>query len=919
LILQRARGIFVLLVLLVAKPVFAAEATTGTLFGTVADTAGAPVVGAQVSAAAPAGDYHTRTDVHGRFVILGMTPDTYVVSVEAPGFGAVSQAGVVVGASEAEHLTYRLSRELRTIGEVRASGTAFTAGATSDRFTVSGPPAQTLRASSSGLASYTQGTVQGAIANVPGVDLDSFANAILRGGRVSDAVFDYDSVPIPQGLIVEPGGNVDGAQLPTTGIASTNVTLAGYSNESDNALGGIIDQVPAIGTYPARATFELADGLGVQYQLASAQLLWATPDLKWRYAFAGTAGGEYLSYGDGTTFYPAEAGTYGLALQSRSQCSFEGNVHDRLDEKDDLSILTLVGEAAYDQYGSPYQGETVGAFDGEATTYPGETNPNAPVTYASGVRGGYDILKAQWQHTGATLFTRLQLYQAQYGSSAGGPFWDENGFPNGSISLAEQSSQRQNGVNLDSEGMYGRHHVSFGAEYRIETSQLNQVVPTADEFITSNPTIDSYLAYAADSWSVTDRLALLGAARLTGAHMKPSDGFAYDTGALDPHLGITYRLNDALAVRANFDRITVAPAPLEVDRTDSTNVQPNGSPAPFVPLNPETADDFTYSLEGGGRTQFRLTYYYKFEENLIDVLPFNFRSAVAAGLSPNGVGVPTNAGQLQAKGLEVYTKSGGLTFDGNLSRAFSSSASQFAFNDLNAPAVAAGHLFPVGYQPDFSSALSYEFAAYHRRLRVTPSLSFSTGYPYGNGKMVYVFDPSTGKPVQVPNDNYVNPGANYYFLANPSEPYNAQTNPYIRSLGTNEGNDPNTLRTPSETYLNLHIEGDISRRLSVILDIANVLGNFSPTEYQTNPYLIGPPGYKGGNAVYADCYGQILAGTVPCAPGLPSGVAPYTLGNGVPTNDGSTQSVPWNYGTAGYVPQSYPLGRTVQIRLRYQL
>ena len=78
-------------------------------------------------------------------------------------------------------------------------------------------------------------------------------------------------------------------------------------------------------------------------------------------------------------------------------------------------------------------------------------------------------------------------------------------------------------------------------------------------------------------------------------------------------------------MRANFDHITVAPAPLEVDRVDSTNADQNGNLAPFVPLGPETANDFTYSFEGGGRTQFRLTYYQKFEKNLIDVLPFNFR------------------------------------------------------------------------------------------------------------------------------------------------------------------------------------------------------------------------------------------------------------------------------------------------------
>lgn len=904
-----------------AKIAGAAEATTGLIAGTVATATGTPISNAKVSAAAPSGRYSAVTDAQGRFTILGVVPDTYVVSAEAPGFEPVSQGGVTVLSGQEHRTSFQLEKGLRTIGAVRSRSGAFEVGATSDTFHVDGAAARAAypTTSSAGLASYTQGTIQGAIANVPGVDLDPFANAILRGGRVGDTVFDYDSVPIPQGLIVEPGGNIDGAQLPTTGIASTNVTLAGYSNESDNALGGIVNQIPALGTYPGRSTFEFANGAGTKYQSYDVQILRATPDLKWRYAFASTFGSEYFKYGDGTTFYPAEAATYGLSLQTRGQYSIAANAHYQATPKDDLSLLTLIGQAAYNQFGSPYAGQTVGQYDGATTVYPGETDPNAPVTYAAGVRGSYDVVKAQWQHTGARVFSRLQLYQSRTGSSAGGPFWDENGFPDGSISLFQTSWQRQYGVNLDNDAVFGRHRVRFGAEYRTNTSYLDQVVPTADERITSHPTIGSYLAYAGDAWSVTDRLELTGSARATHATFKPSAGNAYALGAIDPHFGASYRLGTKYALRFNFDRITVAPAPLEVDRVDSANVDENGNPAPFVPLAAENANDFTYSFEGGGRTQFRVTYFQKLESNLIDVLPFNFRSAVSAGLNPNGVGVPTNIGNLRASGLELYVKNGGFAFNANLNRAFSSSASQYAYNGLNAPAIAAGHLFPASYLPDFTAELAYEFVTASRRVRITPALSYSTGYPYGNGKTAWIFDPVTGKPVQVPNDNYVNPGANYYFLADPSRPYDAATNPYIGNLGTNEGNDPNTLRSTPQFTVNLHVEADLAPRLTAILDVANLLGNSAPTAYQNNPYLIGPPGYTGGNATYAACYGQILAGTSPCAPGLPAGVTPYTLGNGVPTNDGVTQSVPWTYGTAAYSPQSYPLARTLQFRLRYRI
>jgi len=899
----------------------AAEATTGVIVGTVALSGATPVAAVTISASSPSGRYEAASDARGHFVMLGVAPGSYTISAEAAGYEPATLLDVRVLPGQEQHVSFALKPLLKNIGNVRATAGAFTVGASSDSFTVTGAAAraQFPTTSSAGLASYSQGSVQGAIANVPGVDLDPFGNAILRAGRVGDAAFEYNSVVIPQGLIAEPGGNVDGAQLPTTGVASTAVTLAGYSNESDNALGGVVNQIPAIGSYPGRASFEAGIGSGTQFQFANMEILGATPDLKWRYALAGTLGSEYFQYGNGTTFYPSEAGTYGLALQSRGQYSFATNVHFAATPVDDVSVLFLVGQAEYNQYGSPFAGETVGQFNGATTVFPGSTNPNAPVDYSAGVRGDFDLLMAQWQHTGKAIFSRLQVYQSQYGSSAGGPFWDENGFPDGSISLSEVSAQRQNGVNLDNEGLFGQHYIRFGAEFRANTSYLNQIVPTADEFINSNPTVISYLAYVGDSWSASNRLVLSGTARVTDSHVMPSDGFAYDAGAIDPHLGVSYRIGSLYALRANFDHITVAPAPLEADRTDSTNVDENGNPAPFVPLAPETANDFTYSFEGGGRTQFRLTYYQKFEKNLIDVLPFNFRSSVDAGLNPNGVGVPTNVGELRANGLELYLKNGGLALDSNLVRAYSSSASQFAYNDLNAPAVAANHLFPVGYQPDFTTELSYEFVTAHNRLRITPSLSYSTGYPYGNGKMAWIFDPTTNKPIQVPNDNYVNPGANYYFLQNPSQPFNAVTNPYIGNLGTAEGNDPNTLRSTPQIFINLHLEATLAPRLTAILDIANLLGNYSPTAYQVNPYLIGPPGYKGGNSVYESCYGQILAGTVPCASGLPAGTTPYKLGNGVPTNDGVTQSVPWTYGTSGYIPQSYPMGQTFQLRLRYLL
>ncbi|MFY9718104.1 MAG: carboxypeptidase-like regulatory domain-containing protein, partial [Candidatus Cybelea sp.] len=298
----------------------AAELVTGEILGTVSTTTRAPIANARIRALAPSGRYTATTDASGRFTILGVAPDTYVVSVEADGFEPVN-ATLVILPGEHERLAVVLLAKLKEIAKVEAKGEAFAIGSTSDVFTVQGEQARagTPQASSSGLANYSRDSVQGAISNVPGIQQDSFANVIVRGGKVQDTVYDYDSVPVPQGLIAEPGGNIVGAQLGTAGVGSETVTLGGYNDVSQNALGGVVNEVPLTGTYPGTETIEAATGIGAQLGEMKFTAQEATPDLRWRYALSATSGSEYFAYGDGHTFYPAESGTYGLGFQTRSQ------------------------------------------------------------------------------------------------------------------------------------------------------------------------------------------------------------------------------------------------------------------------------------------------------------------------------------------------------------------------------------------------------------------------------------------------------------------------------------------------------------------------------------------------------------------------------------------------------------------------
>jgi Carboxypeptidase regulatory-like domain len=880
-----------------------AAETTGALVLHVLGAKGDAVAAAHAAAVSPSARYDASSDAAGRITFAAMSPDTYAVSVSADRYDTKRIDGVVVAPGGHLALTVTMTPALVTIGRVATGPTdTVAAGRISDTYTVTGDQARgPATANASGLGTYLRGTVQSAIARVPGVQQDPFANAIIRGGKVDDVVFSYDAVPLPQALIAEPGGNVIGAQLATTGLGYTSVTTGGFTTGADDALGGTVDQTPLTGTYPGRTTLTTGVGLFPGARTLEVQRLWAAPSLRQRYAVDASIGSQSIAYGDGHTFYPAEAATYGLSLATRATWSASGNVHLQIGQRDDLEIAGLAGEATYDQYGTPFAGQTYGAFDGNTSRYPGEPSPDAAVNTPTRVRGTYSIEKLQLLRSYDHSYARVRLYRSQYGAATDAPFFDDLSFPNGVVSYFGRQSGTLTGVGFDAMNLAGaRHQLSYGVELRRQTSTLFQVVPTLDQTVTANPVLTSKLAYAADEWTIGTQFRVQGALRFTSVHVAPGGNPPYDVAAVDPHLAAVVRLGSSSSLRAAFDHTTVAPKPLQAQRNDSLRTD-----APFVALSPERGTSYELAYEHTGNDRLRVTVFSKENRDRIDVIPADFRATPSAGSSPGtGIGVPENVGSLLANGIEAAYERGPFSFSSTYVRARSSSASQFGLNNLNAPAIAANHLFPVGYVPDLSAIASYRvrFGA----VIVRPALSWESGYPYGNGRKVWVYDAS-GKPTQTMNDNHVNPGANYYFLRDPGQAYDPVTNPVVASLGTPEGDDPNTLRSTPHLSASVHLETPLSRRVLLSLDVTNLFGTSTPTQLQSNPYLIGPPGYTGGNAAYAAWYGAKFNGT------------PYALGNGVPTNDGLAPIVPWTYGTAGYVPSSYPEARSVYLQLRVQI
>ena len=91
-----------------ARPAPAAEATTGAIVGDVRDVKGAPIAAARVTATSPSGVAVATTDGRGRFVLLGLAPDTYTATASANGYETATQSGLTVLAGMRRRISFTL-------------------------------------------------------------------------------------------------------------------------------------------------------------------------------------------------------------------------------------------------------------------------------------------------------------------------------------------------------------------------------------------------------------------------------------------------------------------------------------------------------------------------------------------------------------------------------------------------------------------------------------------------------------------------------------------------------------------------------------------------------------------------------------------------------------------------------------------
>jgi protocatechuate 3,4-dioxygenase beta subunit len=85
--------------------------TTGSIAGSVADPAGAPIAGAAITISGVSGDASAATDDRGQYLAAGLEPGLYDVTISAPSFKSIQERNVAVSAGGSARLDARLEPE----------------------------------------------------------------------------------------------------------------------------------------------------------------------------------------------------------------------------------------------------------------------------------------------------------------------------------------------------------------------------------------------------------------------------------------------------------------------------------------------------------------------------------------------------------------------------------------------------------------------------------------------------------------------------------------------------------------------------------------------------------------------------------------------------------------------------------------
>jgi hypothetical protein len=269
--------------------------TTGTVSGTVTDDKGAKLSDVLVNAIAPSYTTKTSTGASGFYSLVGMPPDTYVITFSKSGYAVESRPGVTVTQDQSVVLNVALGPQPKTLGSiaVRATTSLMQPTQTASKYTITGTQADRLNG-------VPQQIFEGAvIGSLPGVFFDNVGGIIIRGGAINEVGYQLDGVEN-----TEPVTGQFINSLALNGVSRLVVATGGYDVSNGNTNAGIVNVVAKRGTYPGfgETTFAL-NAPNFQHTFAI-EYGGATPNNRFSYYYSFRGIRQTLTAGAPGTFYP---------------------------------------------------------------------------------------------------------------------------------------------------------------------------------------------------------------------------------------------------------------------------------------------------------------------------------------------------------------------------------------------------------------------------------------------------------------------------------------------------------------------------------------------------------------------------------------------------------------------------------------
>lgn len=299
--------------------------------------------------------------------------------------------------------------------------------------------------------------------------------------------------------------------------------------------------------------------------------------------------------------------------------------------------------------------------------------------------------------------------------------------------------------------------------------------------------------------------------------------------------------------------------------------------APYTPVRPQRAVNFDFGIEHdfGNGLELRIEPYYRkgtdyvvSSQNLLFTLPSG--TPVFGPSHEFNAGVNSNTGVELALQRQARFGFSGL-LDATYDNTFANYDSDF-FPTVNRAALAANHFFHVSYLAPIVGTANI---VYNTRsgLHLDTTISYESGYRYGVGKKTWIFETINGAnvPVLVLNtDLAANTLSQAYYFTDPSNPGTIDQPNITGSRGTNEGDDPGTLKGPQVATVQFTVSHDLGvgpHNMLVGLRVQNLFGNYTPSRIPSNLYYVnnGLGGYGPGSGVNVNA----------CAPGQTFACEPF--------------------------------------------